>query len=109
MAQWGGKNDSLSQVDEFLDDPTVALCPAWYGAVSEFLGTREEHRRSKSRGIDGNVDWAAVNLLHGNQGQGPRGHLNRCRCGKQMTMTGNSMSITPIPASLLPLNLPPPP
>ena len=85
MAQCDGKNDSLSQVAGFLDDLTVFLCPAWCGVVSEFLGTREEHRRSKSRSMDGNVGWEAVSLLPGCllpsvawcQGQASQ----RCRCG----------------------------
>ena len=77
MAQGDEKNDSLSQVDGFLDDLTVFLCPAWRGVVSESLGPREEHRRSKRRSIDGNVGWEAVSLLNDTQGQASQ----RCHCG----------------------------
>lgn len=77
----GGKNDSLSQVDGFLNGPTISLSSAWHTAVNEFQDTREKQKRSKSRGRDENMDQAAVNLLDDDQGQLARGHLRRCNLG----------------------------
>lgn len=77
----GGKNDSLSQVDGFLNGPAISLSSSWHRAVNEFLDTREKQKRSKSRGRDGSMGQAAVNLLDDDQGQWARGHLSRCNLG----------------------------
>lgn len=67
---------------------------AW--AVNEFLDTREEHTRSKSKGIDGNVGWAAVNLFDDNQGQRVvQGASQKTPLWIVMTMTRNSVSTNP--------------
>lgn len=57
----------MNQVNGFLIGPTASHSPAWSETVSACLGTREQLRRS--RGIDRNVNWAAMSLLDDNQDQ----------------------------------------